>query len=335
LHGRRFFFILMYNTNTPLKEIGNQSIMARPLRYSIGKIEGLLLGTFIGDAIGSPFDGLPPNDIPPLDAGYIAANPPKNYTDDTQMSISVFEEMVENGGIDQRSLLERFVNRFTPWRGYSGGMLDVIEHWRDGRDIESAAQSLYGGAGSFGDGAAMRASPISAFFSLDEVNGLVEQVRRCSTLTHTHPYGIAGADLQAYIVLLALNDQPSDEWLERLFSFPTENAFKIKIEAIKNCLDRNVSPHDGAREIGNGADVLEAVPAALFSVLRNPLSFSDAVLYAVSMGGDTDTIGAMAGAIAGAMSGIGGIPPEWLVHLENGNEGRDFIRDLVRTAALK
>ncbi|MBN1127735.1 MAG: ADP-ribosylglycohydrolase family protein, partial [Chitinispirillaceae bacterium] len=131
--------------------------MARSLRYPHEKIEGLLIGTFIGDAIGSPFDGIPPNDIPPLDTDYIARNPPVTYTDDTQMSISVFEEMVESGRIDQSSLLQRFVKRFTPWRGYSGGMLDVIEKWRDGRDIETAAQSLYGGGGSFGDGAATRA----------------------------------------------------------------------------------------------------------------------------------------------------------------------------------
>ncbi|MBN1130761.1 MAG: ADP-ribosylglycohydrolase family protein, partial [Chitinispirillaceae bacterium] len=169
----------------------------------------------------------------------------------------------------------------------------------------------------------------------DEVNELMEQVRLCSRLTHTHPYGIAGADLQAYIVLLALNDVPCSEWLGRLFSFQTENAFKIKFEVIKKCLEGKASPHDGAREIGNDADVLDAVPAALFSVLRNPASFPDAVLFAVSMGGDTDTIGAMAGAVAGAKAGIRGIPSEWLERLENGSEGRDFIRGLVRKTEVK
>jgi poly(ADP-ribose) glycohydrolase ARH3 len=309
-----------------------KAAMARSIRYPLDKIEGLLFGTFIGDAIGAPFDGSLPDDLPPLDAHYIAANPPKTYTDDTQMSISVFEEMVENGCIDQRSLLERFVQRFTPWRGYGGGMLEVIEQWRDGCDIQTAARSLYGGGGSFGDGAAMRVAPISAFFAIDEVNELLEQVRLCSMLTHTHPYGIAGAGVQAYIVLLALNDIPSGEWLPRLFSFPTESVYKIKFEAIKKCLEQGSSPHDGAREIGNDADALDAIPAAFFSVLRNPDSFTDAVLFAVAMGGDTDTIGAMAGAIAGARFGKQGIPPEWFTHLENEAEGRDFISALARKA---
>jgi poly(ADP-ribose) glycohydrolase ARH3 len=307
--------------------------MAKSLQYPLEKVEGILFGIFLGDAIGAAFDGWVPDDIPPLDGNYVLLNPPKTYTDDTQMSISVFEEMVEHGCINQRSLLQRFLTRFAPWRGYGGGMLEVIEQWRDGRDIASAARSLYGGLGSFGDGAAMRVGPISPFFKLNEVNELVEQVGLCSLLTHTHPLGIAGASLQAYAVLLALNDIPAKEWLPRLFSLQTESVFKIKLETIKKCLEQECSPHEAAREIGNGSDALEAVPAALFAVMRNPDSFADAVLWAVSMGGDTDTIGSMAGALAGARSGMQGIPKEWLANLENGAEGKDFLFALARRAA--
>jgi poly(ADP-ribose) glycohydrolase ARH3 len=308
--------------------------MTRPVRYPREKIEGLLLGTFIGDAIGAPFDGSESDEVPLLDFHYIEANPPKSYTDDTQMSISVFEEMCENGRIDQRSLLQRFIKRFSPWRGYSGGMLDVIEQWKGGQDIETAAKALYNGSGSFGDGAAMRVAPLSAFYPLDEVDDLMEQVRLCSVLTHTHPYGISGACLQAYCVELALNDVPFEEWLPRLFSFPMESVYKIKLETIKKCLEKESSPNDGAREIGHDAVALDAVPAALFAVLRNTTSFADAVLFAVSMGGDTDTIGAMAGAIAGAKWGMAGIPPAWLEKLENGDEGRDFMRNMAGKAVF-
>ncbi|MGA2506890.1 MAG: ADP-ribosylglycohydrolase family protein [Chitinispirillaceae bacterium] len=306
--------------------------MAKSVQYPLQKIEGMLFGIFLGDAIGASFNGWLSEDIPPLDSNYVISHPPRTYTDDMQMSISVFEEMLENGCINQSSLLQRFLKRFSPWRGYGGGMLEVIEQWRDGRDIESAARSMYGGVGSFGDGAAMRVAPISAFFKLHEVMELIEQVRLSSMLTHTHPLGIAGAVLQAYAVLLALNDVPNNEWLTHLFSFPTESIFKIKLETIKKCLERQSSSPEGAREIGNGSDALEAVPAALFAVIRHPDSFSEAVLGGVSMGGDTDTIGAMAGAIAGARFGIKGIPQEWLVNLENGVEGKDFIFALAKKA---
>ncbi|MBN2037535.1 MAG: ADP-ribosylglycohydrolase family protein [Chitinispirillaceae bacterium] len=306
--------------------------MSRTICYSLEKVEGILLGTFLGDAVGAPFDGCSFNEIPPLDDTFIKEHPPKTYTDDTQMSISVFEEMLENGCIMQPSLMRRFMERFTPWRGYSGGMLEVMELWRDGRDLDVAARSLYHGNGSFGDGAAVRASPIAAFFSINEVQELLEQVRLCSLLTHTHPYGLAGADLQAYCVLLALNEIPRQEWLPRLYSFPMESVYKIKLETIKKCLEKQLSPQDSAREIGSDADALDAIPAAIFSVLRNPDSFADAVLFSVAMGGDTDTIGAMTGALAGARSGVHGIPSPWLETLENGEEGRDFIISLVRKA---
>jgi poly(ADP-ribose) glycohydrolase ARH3 len=307
--------------------------MNRPVQYPLEKIEGILLGTFLGDAIGAPFNGWLPEDIPPLDVNYIAEHPPRTYTDDTQMSISVFEEMLENGSINQQSLVQRFLKRFSPWRGYGGGMLEVIEQWKDGRDIESAARSMYGGIGSFGDGAAMRAGPVSPFFALHEVEQLAEQVRLSSSLTHTHPLGVAGAVMQAHAVLLALNNVPVDEWLTRLFSFPTESVFKIKLETVKKSLERQASPHEAAREIGNGSDALEAVPAAIFTAIRHSDSFADSVLGGVSMGGDTDTIGAMAGAIAGARFGVKGIPQEWLAKLENGVEGKDFIVSLARKAA--
>lgn len=307
--------------------------MARSILYSQDKIEGMLFGVFLGDAIGSAFDGIPADEIPFLDSNYIRMNPPKTYTDDMQMTLSVFEEMLGNGCIKQKSLQQRFISRFSPWRQYGGGMLDVIEQWRDGCDIEVASRSLYGGLGSYGDGAAMRVAPISAFFALNEIDALIEQVHLCSRITHTHPYGIAGAMMQAFSVLLALNDVPIKDWMSRFYAFPMESVYKIKLQTVISCLDRGSSPTESAREIGNGSDALEAVPAALFAAMRNEQSFADSILYAVGMGGDTDTIGAMAGAIAGARLGIQGIPPEWLQTLENGPEGKDFVFNLAKKAA--
>jgi poly(ADP-ribose) glycohydrolase ARH3 len=306
--------------------------MKRFLQYSEDKVAGLLFGTFLGDAIGAPFEGVSCDEIPPLDSQYISNHPPKTYTDDTQMSLSVFEEMYENGCIETNSLMQRFLKRFTHWRRYGGGMLEVIERWRDGEDPGKAASSLYNGAGSFGDGAAMRAAPVSAFFKLDEVGELSEQVRKCSFLTHTHPYGIAGAILQAHVVLLALNNIPPEKWLGMLFSSDIESAFKITLEKVVRCLERQATASESAREIGNGADALEAVPAAIYSVMRNKGAFSDAVLFAVSMGGDTDTIGAMAGALAGSCFGMRKMPVEWMMYLENEREGKDFIAELVKKA---
>jgi len=304
--------------------------MKRLIKYSEDKVQGVLFGTFIGDAIGAAFEGRSPDDIPPLDFNYVIENPARMYTDDTQMTISVFEEMIENGDIERYSLIQRFLWRFAPWRRYGGGMLNVIEKWRDGQDLDAAASSVYNREGNFGNGAAIRVAPISAFFQIDEAEELDKSVRLCSSVTHTHPYGISGALLQAHVVLLALNDTPIEEWLDHIFSLSIESAYKIKFENVISCLERSASPHESARVIGNSAIALHSVPAAIYAVMRNPDSFCDTVLFAIAMGGDTDSIGAMAGAISGALSGMNDIPSQWVQNLENDREGRDFIRDLVK-----
>ncbi|NLD98612.1 MAG: hypothetical protein GX640_01950, partial [Fibrobacter sp.] len=189
---------------------------------------------------------------------------------------------------------------------------------------------LYGGVGSFGDGAAMRAAPISAFFPLSNIEELAEEVNLCSVLTHTHSYGISGAVLQAVAVLLALNDVPVDSWMRTFFELNIESAYKIKLEDVERALRMKASPIEAARVVGNGSDALDAVPAAIYSVMVNHCNIPESILFAVAMGGDTDTIGAMAGAIAGAASGAENIPSDWFNNLENEKEGMGFIDALIR-----
>jgi poly(ADP-ribose) glycohydrolase ARH3 len=74
---------------------------------------------------------------------------------------------------------------------------------------------------------------------------------------------------------------------------------------------------------------IESVPAALAAFLLTH-SFREAVISAVNLGGDTDTIGAMAGAVAGAYYGYNQIPQEWLNSLENGAKGRDYVVNCVK-----
>jgi poly(ADP-ribose) glycohydrolase ARH3 len=74
---------------------------------------------------------------------------------------------------------------------------------------------------------------------------------------------------------------------------------------------------------------IESMPPAIGAFVFTG-SFRDAVVLAVNLGGDTDTIGAMAGAIAGAYYGHSNIPLEWLDPLENGTKGRDYVIKCVK-----
>ncbi len=78
-------------------------------------------------------------------------------------------------------------------------------------------------------------------------------------------------------------------------------------------------------ELGNGIEAFNSVPTAIYSFLSQPHSFAQAVLHAISLGGDTDTIGAMTGAISGAYLGFDSIPGRW----KNKFENRPCIEELA------
>ena len=78
--------------------------------------------------------------------------------------------------------------------------------------------------------------------------------------------------------------------------------------------------------MGNGIEAFNSVPTAIYSFLVQSNSFAKAVLSAISLGGDTDTIGAMTGAISGAYLGIESIPDSWKGKLEN----RFYIEELAQ-----
>lgn len=109
-------------------------------------------------------------------------------------------------------------------------------------------------------------------------------------------------------------------------------SYVTQFEHIKRMLLNNEHKPDLNEVImtlGHGVEAIEAVPAALFSFLFNvDTCFEDAILYAISLGGDTDTIASMTGAIAGAYWGEQHIPDEWLVASESVDEVLKFANEL-------
>jgi poly(ADP-ribose) glycohydrolase ARH3 len=166
----------------------------------------------------------------------------------------------------------------------------------------------------------MRAAPIGLLYS-DNLERLREVSTQSSSITHSHELGKEGAALQAYAVALAINT-PSDKdinretFLSKLQNFAQNKLYKEKIGRIKELLDEQ----DRAKVIavlGNGIEAPRSVPTAIYCFLLQTKSYKDIVIYTISLGGDTDTIASMAGAISGAYLGIEAIPQEWRAKLEN------------------
>ena len=112
--------------------------------------------------------------------------------------------------------------------------------------------------------------------------------------------------------------------LQALSDFVEHDAYRAKIRLIGELLGVT-GKRRVVEELGHGVEALESVPTAIYCFLTHPRSYEAAVIYAVSLGGDTDTIAAMTGAISGAYLGVEAIPAGWRQRLEN----RDYIVELA------
>lgn len=292
------------------------------------KFLGCLIGTAIGDALGARREGRGMSRSEDI-VSLAEKLEQLIYTDDTHMTIGIAESLIERKGFDGEHMAQTFTKNYEaePWRGYGPGPPRIFGMIKSGEAWYSAANRLYRG-GSFGNGSAMRVAPVGLLYSRD-LEKLREIACQSSYITHSHELGKEGAALQACAVALALNT-PSDEdidretFLSRLQNSVQDQLYKEKIAQIREL----IGEQDKARVVavlGNGIEAPRSVPTTIYCFLRQPQSYKDTVIYAISLGGDTDTIAAMAGAISGAYLGIEAIPSEWRAKLEN----REYIETLA------
>jgi len=292
------------------------------------KFLGCLVGAAIGDGLGARREGRGMTRSEDVDS---LAERLEHlvYTDDTHMTIGIAESLIESKGFNGEHMTQTFIKNYEaePWRGYGPGPPRIFWMIKRGEAWYSAANKLYQG-GSLGNGSAMRVAPVGLLYS-NNPEKLLEIAHKSSSITHSHELGKEGAALQACAVALALNT-PSDEnidkenFLFKLRNFIQNQSYKEKISQIRELLGEQ----DRAKVVtvlGNGIEAPRSVPTAVYCFLRQPKSYKDTVTYAISLGGDTDTIAAMAGAISGAHLGIEAIPEEWKAKLEN----RDYIEALA------
>ena len=293
---------------------------------------GSMLGSALGDAIGELAFSIPDrSDL----LNTVEASGRLNYTDDTAMAIGIAQEILEHGTIDSQRLGARFHENYNrePWRGYASGPPTLFAQaaWK-GMSYTDAAKDLFGGEGSFGNGAAMRIGPVGMCYhaspDLDAV------ARASAAATHAHPIGIDGGAVQAAAVGRALGhdrNQPIEAgaFCRALLNVARTEEIRDGINLVQRQIEEREEPHDANLKIGRGIAAHESMPFSLFAFLTNQQSFEECLLCAVLHGGDADTLGAMACAISGAYLGAGAIPEDWLEKLEN----RSMLEDLARGLA--
>ncbi len=281
------------------------------------KYSGCFLGLAIGDAYGAPFEGGPIERLLWKVIGK-TKDGKMRYTDDTQMSIDLANSFMQNNGVNQGHLATVFAENYRWSRGYGPGAAWLLKKIRNGANWKDVNRAKFKN-GSFGNGAAMRA-PVLAMCIPDDIEKLNENIIKSSEITHAHPLAIEGAKLIALTTCAALHDWKTEAILEalpswcRLKEYQTRVIFCIKsIQTLDEVQDDELKSR-----LGNGIEAPQSTVTAVYFALKyRKQNYNSMLTKIYKLGGDTDTIGAMAGAIWGAFNGCHAIDKNKIKHIEN------------------
>ena len=234
-----------------------------------------MYGAILGDIIGSRFEfdrGEKTKDFELFGEGCM-------FTDDTVMTIAIAQALINVGKDADVALIEQAVtasmqdwgHRY-PDAGYGGRFLGWLAAGKKAKPY-----------GSYGNGSAMRVS--SAGWIYDSMERTREVARATANVSHNHPEGIKGAEATAAIIYLARTGASKDEIRDYVIK-------EFQYDLSRTCDEIRPTYH-------HVEDCQRTVPEAITAFLEGE-SFEDVIRNAISLGGDTDTLGAIAGAMAEA-----------------------------------
>jgi ADP-ribosylglycohydrolase len=276
-----------------------------------------LEGLSVGDSFGEKFF-VHPDLVDGLIESRGLPSPLWYFTDDTLMAISIAEVLAAHGEIDQDALAASFAERYDSSRGYGPAMHRLLREIRTGTHWNVAARNQFGGQGSFGNGAAMRAAPIGAYFA-DDLNRVVEQAALSAQVTHAHPEGVAGAIAVAVAAGVAAQQRNASEvptrseFLDQILPFVPDSEVKSRMRRARD-MRESACIQLAVALLGNGTEVSaqDTVALALWCAGERLSDYEEAMWLTVSGLGDRDTTCAIAGGVVAVYSGFESIPVEWL-----------------------
>ncbi len=283
-------------------------------------VRGVLLGVAFGDTYGLlyEYEARSPSSVwlnDPILLRGVEVRGYYAYSDDTETTLILGESLVSSCGFNPSvfaDLLARKAEVDNPVRFYGSAVASVVYGLRKGEPWWIVARSLYGGLGSFGNGAAIRVSPIPLFYR--EKKMIESMAVAQAIVTHTHILGVEGARLHALALHYTLEGIEPSSLLDLLTKETSVAEYRKRLQAIPRLLDS--SPIQVARQLGNTAAAHESVAAALYVYIASDGDPVKAVLYAISIGGDVDSIASMAASLVGALKGEKVFPQNLLENME-------------------
>lgn len=297
---------------------------------NIDRIRGGIYGLAVGDALGATVEFMDKKEIQAcygvlrdiVGGGWLNLRPGE-WTDDTEMTLAVAEGIIKDPEEPVRHIGEAFLR----WRATNppdiGSTVRAVFHPYDRvKDWHRAAEQIHVYRGkTAGNGALMRTLPLA--FAYQDAVDLYIRCMEVARMTHWDPE----AGLTCY--LYCLTTQSCLKGLEFIEAYNNALAMLQKVvppgeigETAKRLADRLAKvtswPEQALRPTGYTVDTL----ACALWCAANSQSFEQAVVKAVNLGGDADTVGAVTGGLAGIMYGYGAIPVRWITKFSNSQRER-------------
>ncbi|ADD40143.1 ADP-ribosylglycohydrolase family protein [Stackebrandtia nassauensis] len=239
------------------------------------------------------------------------------WTDDSEMAFGIVAELRRNGEIDPDVLAATWASHYQLPRDYGLSALRILDGVSEGGDWRPLSRSAFDGAGSLGNGSAMRIAPLGAWFA-DDLDAVVTQARLASEITHSHVDGIAGGIATAMAAALSVRGSSDPgEFLEAILDVTPDGEVRHGIEEAA-AHPAGTDPAEVAAHVGNGRYILatDTVPLCLWVAAHHLGDYPTAVRTVVSLGGDIDTNAAIVGGIVAAGDLREPVPGEWLAARE-------------------
>ena len=306
-----------------------------------------IMGVVVGDALGCPVQFESREEVArhPVTGmrGYGTFNlPAGSWTDDSSLTIALLESIRRTGEIDLDDIMGNFMKwlydgEFTPYgQSYDigRGTMQAINQYRKNRKAKKC-----GGNEDWnnGNGSLMRIMPACLYCSIMESSGMytdrdaIDVIHSVGGLTHAHIRSNIACGLYFFMTKHILMGEGSlqerlQEGSTRGFAFyESYLTDKENLHYYDRLRDLDAFKALPADKIKSTGYVVDALEAAVWSLLTTD-SFEQALLNAVNLGDDTDTVGAIAGGLAGLYYGYASIPEDWLSAIKR----REWIEDMCR-----
>lgn len=307
----------------------------------VDRMLGALFGLVVGDALGVPVEFRGREELkkhPVVDMrGHGTHDQPRGtWSDDTTMALCIATSLTEKGydPLDQMLRFQRWLREayLTP----HGVVFDVGNATRAAieRFGRGLPQAQWGGREERdnGNGSLMRLLPLSLYLADQDTETIVARSQEASALTHAHPRSQLCCAYFSLLVRELLMNQPLPHAMDLAAAKLTPFVTEEEEDQLQRLLTGDVLQATEDEIRGSGY-VLDCLEASLWCC-HHEYSFEGAVLRAVNLGEDTDTTGAVTGALAGLIHGQEGIPPEWFQSLARRYEIEQICRKLLEKIQL-